>query len=145
MCQLRTCFKLNPDKRTHAEVIADGVAKFGGSWKFILSACFIIFLWVAYNTLSPWTFDPFPFILLNLFLSLVAAFQAPFILMSQGRAEKKAEEAHRRTLRGIKRLVQKDIKMEKEILMILKGQNKDVEQEILTILKEKRSDGTTRT
>ena len=61
---------------------------------------------------------------MNLLLSLVAAFQAPFILMSQRRAEQKAEAAHRRTLRGIKRLVQKDIEIEHEILAILKNQER---------------------
>ena len=128
---------MNPDERTYGERVADAVAKFGGSWKFILSAIFIINLWVGYNYFAPpaLQFDTAPFILLNLLLSLVAAFQAPFILMSQGRAEKKAEEAHRRTLRGIRRLVQKDIKIEKEILLLLKNQNKDIEQEILALLK----------
>lgn len=106
----------------------------------------IIFLWVNWNLLAPQNlqYDRSPFILLNLVLSLVAAFQAPFILMSQGRAEKNAAQAHRRTLRGIQRLVKKDISMEKEILVILKNQNKDVELEILALLK-KRSDVTNRT
>jgi uncharacterized membrane protein len=127
------------DERTTGEKIADAVASFGGSWRFILTAIAIIIVWVIYNLLIPskWQFDTYPFILLNLVLSLVAAFQAPFILMSQGRAEKKAEEAHRRTLRGIRRLVEKDIRIEKEILMILKNQNKDVEYEILKLLKSR--------
>ncbi len=126
------------DDRTRGERIADHVASFGGSWKFILSAIFFISIWILVNLVLPpkLQFDPNPFILLNLLLSLIAAFQAPFILMSQGRAEKKAEEAHRRTLRGIKRLIHKDILMEKEILLILRNQNKHVEHEILKLLKK---------
>ncbi|HMS57123.1 MAG TPA: DUF1003 domain-containing protein [Fimbriimonadaceae bacterium] len=129
------------DERTTGERIADAVASFGGSWRFILTAVAIIWAWVGYNLLAPAEarFDSYPFILLNLFLSLIAAFQAPFILMSQGRAEKKAETAHRRTLRGIRRLVKKDIEIEKEILLLLKNQNKDIEQEILQLLKNPKS------
>jgi uncharacterized membrane protein len=125
------------------EHIADGVASFGGSWKFILSALMVVWCWLAWNYFSPpsWQFDPAPFILLNLCLSLVAAFQAPFILMSQGRASKKSEENHRKTLRGIKRLVKKDLQLEEEILLLLKSQTKDIENEILAILKERAGTG----
>lgn len=134
---------MNPDERTFADRVSDAVAAFGGSWRFIISAILIIKVWVAYNLLAPtsWQFDPFPFILLNLFLSLVAAFQAPFILMSQRRAEKKSEEAHRRTLRGIRRLVKKDLELEEEILLLLKSQTKDIENEILAILKDRAGTG----
>lgn len=135
---------MNPphDDRTYSERIADYVAGFGGSWYFIISAMIAITTWIGWNLLifKSAQFDPYPFILLNLILSMVAAFQAPFILMSQGRAEKKAEAAHRRTLRGIRRLVKKDIRIEKEILMILKNQNKDVENQILDLLKKIESD-----
>lgn len=128
---------MKPDDRTLGEKVADKVAAFGGSWHFILSAIAVITAWISYNLLAApsWQFDSHPFILLNLVLSLIAAFQAPFILMSQGRAEKKAEKAHRRTLRGIKRLVKQDIQMEEEILILLKNQNKDIENEILDILR----------
>lgn len=134
---------MNPDERTFADRVSDAVAAFGGSWRFIISAVLVIWAWIVWNHFAPpsWQFDPAPFILLNLLLSLVAAFQAPFILMSQRRAEKKSEEAHRRTLRGIRRLVQKDIRMEKEILEILKNQNKDVEHEILDILRNRAGTG----
>lgn len=116
-----------PDDRTHSERIADHIASFGGSWWFILTAIAVMSAWASWNLLTAKNlqFDPYPFILLNLLLSMIAAFQAPFILMSQGRAEKKAEAAHRRTLRGIRRLVKKDIKIEKEILMILRNQSKE--------------------
>lgn len=77
---------LKPSQR-----IADKVARFGGSWKFIISFIVILFVWLLYNILSPQkdTFDPFPFILLNLVLSCVAAIQAPVIMMSQNRQEEK--------------------------------------------------------
>jgi uncharacterized membrane protein len=131
---------MNPphDDRTRSERIADHIASFGGSWWFIISALCVMSAWASWNLLATKNlqFDPYPFILLNLLLSMVAAFQAPFILMSQGRAEKKAEAAHRRTLHGIRRLIKKDIRIEKEILMILKNQNKDVENQILDLLKK---------
>ena len=69
---------------------ADKVAKFGGSWKFILSFLFIMIIWIMVNLYflkAP--FDPYPFILLNLLLSTVAALQAPIIMMSQNRKEEK--------------------------------------------------------
>ncbi len=77
---------LRPSQR-----IADKVARFGGSWKFIISFIVILVAWLLYNILSPQkdTFDPFPFILLNLVLSCVAAIQAPVIMMSQNRKEEK--------------------------------------------------------
>ena len=69
--------------------LADRIASFGGSWTFIMMFMAAIALWVAVNSamlLSPKApFDPYPFILLNLFLSLVAAIQAPIIMMSQNR------------------------------------------------------------
>jgi uncharacterized membrane protein len=79
------------DVLTPSQRIADKVARFGGSWKFIISFIVILFVWLLYNILSPQkeTFDPFPFILLNLVLSCVAAIQAPVIMMSQNRQEEK--------------------------------------------------------
>jgi uncharacterized membrane protein len=78
-------------KLTVGERIADRVAEFGGSWAFILSFGGIILVWIAVNTLllvrKP--FDPYPFILLNLCLSCLAALQAPVIMMSQNRQEAK--------------------------------------------------------
>ncbi len=71
--------------------IADKVASFGGSWSFILSFLFFMALWIAGNTivLMHRPFDPYPFILLNLVLSLLAAMQAPVIMMSQNRQEER--------------------------------------------------------
>ncbi len=71
--------------------IADKVAAFGGSWAFILSFLMFIAIWIVGNSLilAKRPFDPYPFILLNLMLSLVAALQAPVIMMSQNRQEKR--------------------------------------------------------
>lgn len=70
--------------------IADKVAAFGGSWRFIISFTFFMLLWIAVNIfLLHHPFDPYPFILLNLLLSTIAALQAPVIMMSQNRKEEK--------------------------------------------------------
>ena len=71
--------------------IADSMAKFGGSWTFILIFIFILLFWIVLNSVmilrKP--FDPYPYILLNLVLSCLAALQAPVIMMSQNRQEEK--------------------------------------------------------
>ncbi len=69
--------------------IADRMAEFGGSWKFIIWFGVLLFIWIAANSaVILWRpFDPYPFILLNLMLSLLAAVQAPIIMMSQNRQE----------------------------------------------------------
>ena len=76
-------------KLTVGERLADKVAAFGGSWTFIMIFGAILLSWVALNTLilaqRNASFDPYPYILLNLFLSMLAAVQAPVILMSQNR------------------------------------------------------------
>ena len=76
---------------TFGQRIADHVAEFGGSWKFIISFGIVIGLWISINcvALLQKHFDPFPFILLNLVLSCLAAIQAPVIMMSQNRQEAK--------------------------------------------------------
>jgi uncharacterized membrane protein len=75
--------------RTAGESLADKLAMFGGSWKFILFFGGVLAAWIAINTfvLADKPFDPFPFILLNLVLSCLAALQAPIIMMSQNRLE----------------------------------------------------------
>lgn len=74
--------------------LADKVANFGGSWKFIIIFSVIIFVWISVNimVLANKGFDPYPFILLNLILSCLAALQAPVIMMSQNRQEEKDRE-----------------------------------------------------
>jgi uncharacterized membrane protein len=81
-------------KLTFGQRIADKVAKFGGSWTFIISFGFFIFIWISLNVfwLLDKGFDPYPFILLNLILSCIAALQAPVIMMSQNRQEEKDRE-----------------------------------------------------
>ena len=79
------------EKTSPGENIADKVAKFGGSWNFIITFFVILVIWISVNTyvLIFRTFDPYPFILLNLILSCMAAIQAPIIMMSQNRQETK--------------------------------------------------------
>lgn len=106
------------DQRTIAEKISDTVTHFAGSWKFIISFSFILLSWIVFNSLEyfqPVAFDKYPFILLNLILSFIAAFQAPFIMMTQYRAEKKQDEAYRAIFYEIKELVEIDIANEQEI------------------------------
>ena len=75
---------------TLGQRLADKVAEFGGSWSFIVSFGVILVVWIAINSIALiWRFDPYPFILLNLVLSCIAALQAPVIMMSQNRQEAK--------------------------------------------------------
>lgn len=71
--------------------LADHFATFGGSWKFIIAFAFVLISWIVMNSLALASrpFDPYPFILLNLILSCLAAIQAPIIMMSQNRLEAK--------------------------------------------------------
>ena len=78
------------EKYTLGQRAADVIAKFAGSWAFIFSFTGVLVLWMIVSTLlAVKAFDPYPFILLNLVLSCVAAIQAPFIMMSQNRQEEK--------------------------------------------------------
>ncbi len=83
-----------PDTRNFGQRVADNVADFGGSWTFIISFFIFIMIWIASNVylLMNKGFDPYPFILLNLILSCLAALQAPVIMMSQNRQEEKDRE-----------------------------------------------------
>ena len=78
------------EKYTLGQRAADSIAKFAGSWAFIFSFSGVLILWMVVNILlAAGAFDPYPFILLNLVLSCVAAIQAPLIMMSQNRQEEK--------------------------------------------------------
>ena len=78
------------DEATFGEHIADHVARFGGSWRFIITFGVILVTYTAINiVLGQHAWDPYPFILLNLFLSMLAAIQAPVIMMSQNRQDTK--------------------------------------------------------
>ena len=79
------------ESRTFGERLSDHLASFGGSWSFLISFGFLLVIWMGFNA---WrgekeAFDPYPFILLNLILSCLAAIQAPIIMMSQKRQEEK--------------------------------------------------------
>jgi uncharacterized membrane protein len=77
-------------KLTFGERIADAVAHFGGSWSFIIAFAVVLVVYVAINVaFGQIRWDPYPFILLNLFLSMLAAIQAPVIMMSQNRQDEK--------------------------------------------------------
>ncbi len=71
--------------------LSDKMASFGGSWRFIILFAMVLFVWIVINSIALLTkpFDPFPYILLNLILSCLAAIQAPVIMMSQNRQEAK--------------------------------------------------------
>src|SRR6202011_1228329 len=79
------------DQRTLGERLSDKLASFGGSWIFIIVFFVILVAWTVFNLVVPERdrFDPYPYILLNLFLSMLAAIQAPIIMMSQKRQESK--------------------------------------------------------
>jgi len=81
----------NPVKEvlSAGQKLSDKVALFGGSWKFIILFCIILCGWISLNVLvaKKAAFDPYPFILMNLILSCIAALQAPIIMMSQNRKE----------------------------------------------------------
>jgi uncharacterized membrane protein len=88
------------ENRRLGERVADRIAAFGGSWTFILLFLSVLIAWVVLNSVvlarRGSTFDPYPYILLNLFLSMIAALQAPVIMMSQNRqaARDRTEAAH---------------------------------------------------
>lgn len=78
------------EKLSAGQRISDQIARFGGSWSFIISFLLILVAWIVYNTIAAnKAFDPYPFILMNLVLSCIAALQAPIIMMSQNRTEEK--------------------------------------------------------
>ncbi|MBS3990576.1 MAG: DUF1003 domain-containing protein [Erysipelothrix sp.] len=88
---IRNINELQEEQLTFGNKVADKLADFAGSWKFIISFLVIIVIWISINSwvilFSP--YDPYPFILLNLILSCIAALQAPIIMMSQKRQESK--------------------------------------------------------
>jgi CRP/FNR family cyclic AMP-dependent transcriptional regulator len=86
----RNANEIIEDAETFGERIADTVATFGGSWTFIIAFAIVLTIYTSINVvLKGRAWDPYPFILLNLFLSMLAAIQAPVIMMSQNRQDKK--------------------------------------------------------
>jgi uncharacterized membrane protein len=125
------------EKSTTGEKISDHVAKFGGSWTFILLFIILLIVLIVYNSTIPEKirFDPYPFILMNLVLSCVAALQAPIIMMSQNRQEEKdrvrAENDYMINLKAeleVRSLHQKvDLLLEEQIKTLFEIQAKQVE------------------
>lgn len=93
LVRLRTTRNVNElieEESTFGDRIADEVARFGGSWRFIITFGVVLVVYTAVNVLlNTRAWDPYPFILLNLFLSMLAAIQAPVIMMSQNRQDTK--------------------------------------------------------
>ncbi|HZZ34097.1 MAG TPA: DUF1003 domain-containing protein [Caulobacteraceae bacterium] len=88
--------RLKVDERTGGQRLADRVAAVGGSWGFIIGFGLALAIWMGWNLLTRpvgLSFDPYPFIFLNLMLSMLAAIQAPIIMMSQNRAAQRDREA----------------------------------------------------
>ena len=127
---------LNPpiETLTQGQKLSDKVARFGGSWKFIILFGVILLICIVLNELVPIAgrFDPYPFILMNLILSCIAALQAPIIMMSQNRQEekdrKRAENDYLINLKAemqIRSLNQKvDLLLEKQIKTLFDTQAK---------------------
>ena len=124
--------KEEDERRTFGDKLADRVTEIAGSWGFIVGFCLFLILWMIINTILIVKFDEYPFILLNLILSCIAALQAPVIMMSQNRAAKKDSL---RSLNDYKT----DLKSEL-ILEVLHEQIKDIQisqKKILKLLEEK--------
>ena len=86
----RNPYEVIAERLTVGDRLADAVARFGGSWSFIIAFGLVLVAWAAVNVaLVTRAWDPYPFILLNLFLSMLAAVQAPVIMMSQNRQDAK--------------------------------------------------------
>lgn len=118
------------DNRTFGQRVADNVAAFGGSWTFIISFFIFLLFWIATNVyfLANKGFDPYPFILLNLILSCLAALQAPIIMMSQNRQEEKDRERAKKDFQ-INLKAEKEIRILQEKLdHILKHQHEEMLQ-----------------
>lgn len=118
------------EQLTFGQKMADRIAQFGGSWTFIISFFIMLMCWIVLNVfvLMNKGFDPYPFILLNLILSCLAAIQAPIIMMSQNRQEEKDREraewdlkVNEKAEKEIRELHQKmDVLIEQHRLMLQK-------------------------
>jgi uncharacterized membrane protein len=116
--------------------VSDKVARFGGSWMFIISFLMVLGVWIAFNVLAvSRRFDPYPFILMNLILSCIAALQAPVIMMSQNRKEEndrmRAENDYMVNMKAemeIRRLHQKlDLLIEEQFKTLFDSQASQME------------------
>ncbi len=130
---------LHPPKEilTRGQSVSDKVARFGGSWLFIISFFIVLTVWIIFNVTAPKgdEFDPYPFILMNLILSCIAALQAPIIMMSQNRQEekdrKRGENDYLINLKAeleIRSLDQKlDLLLQEQIKVLFESQAKQME------------------
>ena len=130
---------INPptDVLTQGQKISDKVARFGGSWKFIILFFCVLFLWIVFNVIAitKYEFDPYPFILMNLILSCIAALQAPIIMMSQNRKEEKDRQRSENDylinlkaeleVRGLHQKI--DLLLEEQIKILFDSQVKQLE------------------
>ena len=119
--------KEEDERRTMGDKLADKVTEIAGSWGFIIGFCLFLIIWMIINTIMIVKFDEYPFILLNLILSCIAALQAPVIMMSQNRA---AKNDSLRSLNDYKT----DLKSEL-ILEVLHEQMRDLQSNQKKILK----------
>jgi uncharacterized membrane protein len=129
----------NPERENldFGQRVSDNVAIFGGSWKFIIAFFIVLTIWIIFNVLAigVYKFDPYPFILMNLILSCIAALQAPIIMMSQNRQEekdrKRSENDYLINLKAemqIRSLNQKiDVLLEEQIKTLFETQEKQFE------------------
>lgn len=128
---MRTRVARNPneeidEQETFGDHMADGLARFGGSWGFVIVFFIILITYVTINIILPNRWDPYPFILLNLFLSMLASIQAPVIMMSQNRQDTKdrvrSELDYRVNLKAeveIEELLQRVGKVEEMLVEVL--------------------------
>lgn len=133
---------------TTGQKVSDRVARFGGSWAFIISFFIILAIWILFNSLAPLqaNFDPYPFILMNLILSCIAALQAPIIMMSQNRQEEKDRKRNENDylinlkseleVRGLHQKI--DLLLEEQIKILFDSQAKQLE--ILKSIEKKVND-----
>lgn len=133
-----------------AQRLADRVARFGGSWTFILSFMGFLVLWIIANALLLRNkgFDPYPFILLNLFLSCLAALQAPVIMMSQNRQEEKDRDRAKKDyiinlkseveIRGLHEKLDHLLIHQQQHLLEIQQMQIDLLQDILTRVERKQ-------
>jgi uncharacterized membrane protein len=134
------------EQLTFGQRLADSVARFGGSWSFIISFAIVLVAYTCVNIkLRHQAWDPYPFILLNLFLSMLAAIQAPVIMMSQNRQDVKDR------LRGeldfdVNRRAETEIQSISQRLSVLMDKMEDVEDAVrLETNQNKPSDGVDET
>jgi len=123
------------EAETMSDRVADRVARFGGSWRFIGSFCAALVIWVGLNLVASVTWDPYPYILLNLFLSMLAAVQAPIIMMSQNRQDAKDRLRSELDYRV-------NLKAELEVSQILERLDR-VEDQLDVVLERRPTGGST--